>query len=241
MNTGITFITFAINKKYHSFVKQLYDSMKEHLHFDWDLAIISDDPKAVSLKEDNCSYFEYGEAYKKEWPYPTLMRYHRIHDLRNELISPYLYMIDVDMKFVASPGSLAYPLVGTLHPGYAHSNNLPFETNPQSTAYLGNNLNDQFLYKYFCGGFLGGRKNRFLEMAETIRRNINIDFKKGIIARWHDESHVNYYFNTSTQLTDILTPVYCYPEERVNSKDPEIINRYPIQGNPILVALNKGK
>jgi histo-blood group ABO system transferase len=63
--------------------------------------------------------------------------------------------------------------------------------------------------EYYAGGFNGGR--RYLKMAKTIRSWVDEDERKGIIAKWHDESHMNRYLYENPP-TVILSPAYCFPE-----------------------------
>ena len=67
---------------------------------------------------------------------------------------------------------------------------------------------------YFAGGFNGGKTESYLSMASTIAQNIMTDLQKGIIAVWHDESHLNRYFATH-EPSLILSPSYCYWEGKV--------------------------
>jgi len=46
-------------------------------------------------------------------------------------------------------------------------------------------------------------------MSETLSANVDKDLENGIIARWHDESHMNRYF-LDHEPTIILDPGYCY-------------------------------
>ena len=64
--------------------------------------------------------------------------------------------------------------------------------------------------QYFAGGF-NGSKDEYLKMSKELSSNIDKDFNNGIIAVWHDESHINRYF-ASNPPTAILDPGYCYGE-----------------------------
>ena len=46
------------------------------------------------------------------------------------------------------------------------------------------------------GGIHGGTANAFLEMSEVLNRNIQIDLENGIVAKVHDQSHINKYLRS---------------------------------------------
>lgn len=162
----------------------------------------------------------------KDFPHPTLTRYHSFCGIEDELKkTDYLFYCDVDMKFVAPVSEeIIGETMGTIHPGYFAStlSEYPYERNPRSKAFIAEGAGKM----YFCGGFNGGRMKSFLKMAKTLRNNIDADLKKGIVARVHDESHLNRYFATNPPKV-ILSPSYCYPEG------------LEIPFAPKLVALNK--
>ena len=121
------------------------------------------------------------------------------------------------------------PLVGTLHPGFAfveNKNGPSNEVSPLSTAYISPN---KYNNKYIAGGFNGGLTSEFVNMAKILDRNINIDKNKDIMAKWHDESHLNKFMNLHETKFKFLNSDYCYPE-----------NFYmDIPGKPKILALDK--
>jgi hypothetical protein len=100
-------------------------------------------------------------------------------------------------------------LVVIKHPGYFRNGNkqFPYERSPLSTAYIKMGDGDV----YCMGALIGGFSNDFMEMTEQINKNIQEDEKRGIIAIWHDESHLNKYMLTYRDKL-ILDPRYGYPE-----------------------------
>ena len=83
---------------------------------------------------------------------------------------------------------------------------------------------------YYAGGFNGGSTKKFLEMAEVISDRVNRDMANGVIALWHDESHLNrYLIDNPPSIT--LTPSYCFAEEQMNNP------QYPYE--PKIIALKK--
>lgn len=159
----------------------------------------------------------------KPWPWMTLGRYD-IFSNNEEVLSTmdYLFYCDVDMRFVDVVGDeILSDRVATQHPGFYDRRGTP-ENRPQSLAFVSDSTNMQ----YFAGGFNGGTSAEYLKMANVISKNIDIDFQNGIIAIWHDESHMNRYFINNPP-SKILSPSYCYAES----------TNIPFQKR--LIALNK--
>lgn len=166
------------------------------------------------------------------WPGMTLRRYEII--LKNkDVISnmDYIFYTDVDMLFVNSIGDeILGDLVATVHPGYYNSppKDMPHETDIKSKAYV--QLSDR--KKYYAGGFNGGKKDTFFNMATSICENIKKDLEWGYIAKWHDESHLNrYLIDHPPSIT--LDPSYCFP------KDHPMAAHHPYRSSMKLCALEK--
>jgi histo-blood group ABO system transferase len=147
-----------------------------------------------------------------EWPWMTLGRYKIFSDNSDALSEmDYLFYCDVDMRFVDVVGDeILSNRVATQHPGYYDRRGTP-ETNPLSLACV----YDHEEMQYFAGGFNGGTSNEYLKMASHISNNIDIDYSKGLIAIWHDESHMNRYF-IDNKPTKILDPSYCCVEQWID-------------------------
>lgn len=145
------------------------------------------------------------------WPGPTLFRYHSLCDYSHLARGfDYLFQCDADMRFVAPVGEeILGELVATRHPGYFGQTPraLPYERRPASQACVKYDEGAG----YFAGGFQGGRAERFLEAANHIARNVQVDKANGITAAWHDESHWNRYLIDNPPDV-VLSPAYCYPE-----------------------------
>lgn len=145
----------------------------------------------------------------KPWPFMTLGRY-ELFSSHSHLLKDvdYLFYCDVDMLFVSEVDTeILGDRVVTLHPGYVNQRGTP-ETNPNSLAYVAPNEKMQ----YFAGGFNGGSSDNFLSMSKVLSANIQRDLDRGIIAVWHDESHLNRYMIDNPP-TKILDPSYCCPEQ----------------------------
>jgi histo-blood group ABO system transferase len=155
----------------------------------------------------------------KDWPWMTLGRY-EIFSSNEKSFSgvDYLYYCDADMIFCDTVSDeILSDRVATQHPGLFNTRGTP-ERNPNSLACVHDDENMQ----YFAGGFNGGLKSEYLKMSNTLSKNIKKDFDNGIIAIWHDESHLNRYFINNPP-TKILDPGYCYGESLKPPFHPRLI------------------
>lgn len=165
------------------------------------------------------------ETPHKKWPFVTLLRYHNFLKIKSSLsLFDYLFYSDIDMRFVDYVDEeILSDLVATRHPGtLVLGDKMTPESNPFSTAFISSEDN----YVYCAGGFNGGTSVKYFNMCENIAHNIDIDLQNNIIAKWHDESHLNKYFLKNPP-SKILSPSYCFPEG------------WNIPFKPKLLALNK--
>jgi histo-blood group ABO system transferase len=117
----------------------------------------------------------------------TLGRYHLIKKLKNYPKKDYYYYIDADMLVTDTIGDEIFGnRVAAIH-GKFKKKPGNFDRNPKSLAFVP----DEITRPYFCGGFQGGKN--YVDDAEILADRIDTDFKNGIIALWHDESHWNRY------------------------------------------------
>lgn len=208
-NIGLLIIATG---KYDQFIPPLFHSIKRFFCTEDDVKLFAFTDSNDIIENDNIIRLQQEHL---GWPGATLMRYH-IFDKHKEELSKmdYLFYCDVDMKFVAPVGREILPednsngLVGTIHPGFydQRTGRGTYETRKESTAFVKEDEGEN----YFAGGFNGGTSEAFLKMAAHIKMNVDIDKEKGIIAVWHDESHLNRYFINNPPKQ--LSPSYCYPE-----------------------------
>lgn len=171
-------------------------------------------------------------AGKPGWPDATLYRYHAIVEHVDSLRGDWLFLCDADMRFEEAVGDeILGDLVATLHPGYVARGfaDLPFETRPESAAYVYRRRGN----RYYAGGFVGGTRAAFFDLAVSIAQRIDEDDKRGIVARWHDESHLNRVL-TVTPPTLTLSPAFCHPDD-----DRAYLATWPERYPRKLVALDK--
>ncbi len=156
------------------------------------------------------------------WPLTTLLRYRFFLGRADELAGlDYLLYLDADMLLVDRVGAeILDERVCVRHPGYYASPRAAFtyETDPRSRAYIPPHLGAV----YFAGGVQGGRANPFLRMAQEIDAAVCEDLSRNIVARWHDESHLN-RFLIDHPPSRVLDPGYCHPQEKTLPFAPRII------------------
>lgn len=193
---------------YIKFVNPLLESVQENFLNGHEVSAILFTNHELEESTDNIkvSLIEH-----EPWPIPTLKRYHYFLNEKEHLMNfDYCFYLDVDMKIVNKVGEeILGDLVATQHPGFwfRKNNEFTYERRPQSTAYIPFNIGKM----YYAGGFNGGAPEHFLRMAETIVNNVDKDFNNGIIAEWHDESHMNRYLLEHPPTVE-LNPSYCFPE-----------------------------
>jgi hypothetical protein len=107
-------------------------------------------------------------------------------------------------------------IFSVIHPGYKEKTNKPFENNRNSNAYTPSDSRKV----YVCGGVQGGSSENYLTAIRQMKKWIDSDLEKGIVARWHDESYWNKYVNQNIDQAVILGREYCWPEQWVTSKNP---------------------
>lgn len=171
------------------------------------------------------------------WPNNTLMRFDLFLSIKDKLKDfDYIFFFNGNMEFIMSVGHEVLPdeklnngLVMGLHPGFADrpKNEWTYERNPESTAYIPFDSGN-----YYVQGCLnGGTSKAYLKLCQECSKNTHTDLDKGIVAVWHDESHLNKYILDKNPL--ILGCNYLWPENFHSEKtyDIKIIQRD--KSNPV--------
>lgn len=167
------------------------------------------------------------------WPRATLMRYHAIlkqADLWKQY--SHVFYMDIDMlvcKHIGDWEICSDGITAVTHPGFPDS----FERNPRSTAYVAG------VHPYYQGCFVGGKTDSFLSMCDTITRNIDEDDRNGLMAIWHDESHLNRYLIDNPP-AKVLSPSYAFPALHYLKEPEKWMNGiHPSQFEPKIRHLEK--
>lgn len=178
------------------------------------------------------------EQEDRGWPDNTLKRFHMFERIAPELEpTEYLFFFNANMLLVSDIGDEIFPsedegLVVTRHPGFYDRavKDLPYERDPRSRARIPEGEGRV----YVQGAFNGGRRDDFLGMIRFLRQAVDDDASRGIVAQWHDESHLNRYILGRPY--KLLDPGYCYPEGATLPFAPRImmLNKYHYGGHDYL-------
>lgn len=157
------------------------------------------------------------------FPEDSLFRFDRFLEIKDKLKDyDYTFFFNANMRFVAPVGEelLEERLTAVLHPGYYDKPawRYPYERNKQSKAYIPAHEGN---YNYYMGSLNGGRTADYLALAETCSQHIHEDWDKGIVACYHDESHLNRYLREHNSKP--LSPAYAYIEGKDLPFEPKIL------------------
>lgn len=212
MYKNIKIFTLATNN-YKDFCADFLFGFSNYFlpHINKQFIIFTDNVNHNSFQKNNIttSFIDH-----EPWPMITLKRYENINKFKDQIAEDDLCIFaDIDLMPVAEIDSLTVKkYFGVEHPGNYYVNNLQsLETNSNSTAYV--NINTLPLnYKYIQGCLWGGVGNYFTKMVSILQKNTEHDLNNNIIAKWHDESHLNKFCIDNFKDFKILPPSCAYPE-----------------------------
>lgn len=217
LNIGLCVIATG---KYTRFVSALWESARQYFLCDHSVTLLLFSDQQVELPPGG----EFFPAVHFHWPGPTLYRYHTMLAYREQLERmDYLFYCDADMRFVAPvQNEVLGDLVATHHPcSYARPRpGCPYFSTPHHSP-ESKKLGCQCGRHYFAGAFQGGRTPRYLDAMEDLRRSVDEDDRRGLIAEWYDETHWNQYLSEFRPDVE-LSPSYCYPDWQTVPFEPRL-------------------
>lgn len=204
----IGLLIIATNK-YDQFVNQLISSADRYFFdndsYDVSYFVFTDSDQEIVTNRNVVKI----DIEHKPFPYASMDRFKHFVNNKDKLKEmDYLFYVDVDCAFVDNVGEdVLGELVGVQHCGFVGTKNGPFEDNPKSAIYV----NPSSYSTYYGGGFSGGSRDKYLELAKWCDEMIDKDQANNIMPRFHDESVINRYFlDNKPDLT--LSPSYHYPQ-----------------------------
>lgn len=186
------------------------------------------------------------------WPEATLFRFKIFHEHQKRITEPFLLYLDADsivdadfeddlaermtrhgVLLVEQSGSWRPPKLlrklrfHLLHPGalFADVRKLiwegglgTWEKNPDSTAFVPRTKRRNYVY----GAVWMGPRKQLLDMVGELSVRVQDDWDRGIVAKWHDESHINWW-NSEYRPTLLDPRYYFFPGHRHLDELPSII------------------
>lgn len=232
-------ILYICTGKYNQFFRGFYESAMRFLFIDMEKTFFvwtDDDCLTEGLPNVQIIHKEC-----EGFPADSLFRFEMFLQAEDVLKSfDYIYFIQANAMFLQPVNEEILPDESGLSMGIWGGKMLkkpicfyPYERNKKSHAYVapyGKN------YIYYMGGINGGRSKEYLEMVRTLSANIRDDYNRGIIAKVHDQSHINAYMRTHA--CKIIPQEYCWPEEWPSSFKPKMVFRDKVKLDPYF---NKGR
>ncbi len=155
------------------------------------------------------------------WPDATLMRYELFEKNWKRITGNFVLYLDADTLVVAEvPSSRLtdvlkkHEIACVRHPGYFRASPKWFlvsrspwgtwETRRQSAAFVP-------LWRrrtYVAGGVWMGRRQALHELVVSLADHVRKDSNAGVIAKWHDESHLNWWISRNS--VTLLDPSWAF-------------------------------
>lgn len=193
------------------------------------------------------------------WPDATLLRYEIFDTHREVFLEDCLLYLDADMLVVRDFSCDSFEqainrgILLVAHPGYYRTRNVwgrflfyarnlrhflndlkmlvmlggvgAWETRAKSTAFVPRPLR----HSYVCGGCWMGENSKILELIHELAASTRVDTENGVVAKWHDESHLNAAH--ARFRFGVLSPSWCFAEGYGNLSGLE----------PVIIAIDKTK
>jgi hypothetical protein len=210
-------INFIGTGKYLNFLPAWYEKVTENFLPDCEKTFLVFTDGEGDFPEDI-------KVYKQEhleWPYITLKRFDILQSAREEIEkADWFVFLDADLMPVEKIYSKdffdkQFSYFGVHHP--CHFLKMPphtefpgsFDVNPLSLAGISSGDDTSV---YYQGCLWGGKVPDILTMIDQLKNNVEIDISNNIIAKWHDESHLNKFFIENKGKVNTLHPQYAFPE-----------------------------
>ena len=209
----VSILTIATGK-YISFIPRLIESCEENFlrGVDKEYYIFTDCEDHDLLSRDNLFFVK---QEKLGWPYDTMMRFHMFLGIEKLIKkSDYCFFMNANLEILEAVEEEILPklenFVAVKHPGFftLDKSYMPFESNANSNFFVPMKKREM----YYQGCFNGGKTKDWLKLCRLLSKKIDSDLNKGIVPIWHDESAINWYFNSLKKPLE-LEPVYSLPEQ----------------------------
>ena len=210
---------------YRSFIEPLLASARAMLFPDCQREFLLFLDSVPGEPPDDCRLYP---TEHRRWPLVTLRRFQTLLKAEQPIAAAdWFLFLDADMRIV-SPIALVEvfdaqrPLTGVRHPYIPPGSAFPLERNRRSAAFV---AHGREAAHYWQGCLWGGRSADALAAIRELAAAVAADESRGIVARWHDESHLNRYFTEREHQVTTLDPGFALPDRDSSLRfEPRILH-----------------
>ena len=241
-------VVFIGTNKYIDFLPKYYENIEKYFLPNSEKTFLVFTDGELNETPDNV------RVYHQEhlaWPYITLKRFEIINKARQVIEEhDWLVFLDADTLVVDTVTEEEFsqrccnmstdeaPFFGVHHPCHfwkMEPHNKPpgaYEQNPKSRAYVDTSEEEYGRWDgsqpYFQGCYWGGKVPYVCAMIDELEARVNEDLENGIVAVWHDESHLNKYYRENEFKVYPFHPQFAWPEvfkdHELCDFDPKIVH-----------------
>lgn len=228
-------IAFIGTGKYLNFLEDYYATFNEKLmpkddkHFfvftDGDIEDTPDNITVIDIAEDaDIKQSDYDPSNWYNLMHQSvggLRRFSIIKMIEDQLKEfDWFVFIDADMYCVETVENFfdeTKPFFGVQHPTFhkdwthhmkRNNGQVPHDRNEKSVCYVDPSEDDEI---YLQGCIWGGKIPEVLDMITELENRVKIDIVNKVLARAHDESHLNRFRLDNKEKFNILPPKYAFP------------------------------
>lgn len=211
-------IIYICTGKYKIFWKDFYLTSEKYFwpECEKNYYVFSDDLSTIEQKENIKLYYH----PKIDWPMISLTKWLCTCEIQEELIKcDYAAFCNANLLFIKELHYKEFQqkFILTYFNRDKEKENFTLEQNPKSMAYIPNGEKPEH---YIRGGLFIGKSEDFVKAARTMRDWTALDYKKGIIPIWHDESQLNAYVCKNKVSVRYFDYQQIMPEEYVKDGMP---------------------
>jgi hypothetical protein len=204
--------------RYLQFAEELFEDVARHLLPEASVTVNlftdAPDEEVQALQTRSAAPINFIRVPPLRWPEASLYRYELFAEASSQIVGDVLVYLDSDIRiarpFLAglTPERWAGGMAAVRHPGYYRRHGVrprgAWETHKRSVAYVARWRRRC----YVCGGVWMGLRDSVLAVSRELAERVRMDAAAGVTARWHDESHWNWWI--ANHKVHVLGPEYCW-------------------------------
>lgn len=225
--------------RYVAYASELIDSFDNKIdesQFSVRFVIFTDDCSHFSRKRVERVEIDSIEIESYGWPLATLLRYQIFQQHWESVRAPLVMYLDADTRLrdnlkletlIRAVEDKKFCAIE--HPGYFRRSRIvqfliktrfgPWEGRKESMAFVPVSQRRS----YVCGGVWFGERKVVERLCHDLAKAVKIDQDRGLIAKFHDESHLNRWRLDHPLSTNLLEPTWAWADGYGNLKNLEPI------------------